>query len=80
LNVLKIILNEKGDMKTFYKISKNRGTQLGTLNTSYNLNYEIEQKKETIVNEKCMMRIPVNERGINKKTNKRMVYIYIIHT
>jgi len=71
-NVLKIILNENGDIKNFSKISKNRGTQMGTLNTNYNLNYEMEPKKEKLVNEKSMKRIPDTELGLNKKADKRM--------
>ena len=72
-NILKIILNEKTDIKTFLKVSQNRGTSIAVLNTNYNLNLPddvVETKKATALKTTALKRIPAGETGKEKKQLK----------
>jgi hypothetical protein len=68
-NILKIILNEKTDIKTFLKVSKNRGTSIAVLNSNYNLNLpdDVVEPKTTALKITALKRIPAGETGQEKK-------------
>lgn len=72
-NMLKVILGKKTDMRTFEKVSSNRGTSIDTLNNFYNTDFQNEPKKmkDTRAKKKCMARIPKGELGANKLELKR---------
>ena len=70
-NILKIILNEKTDIKTFAKVSKNRGTSIAVLNSNYNLNLPDEVvETKTALKTTALKRIPAGETGQEKKQLK----------
>lgn len=66
-NYLKIILGEKTNMRTFEKVSANRGTSLKELNENYNTNFQNDT--ETIIKKsaKACNKIPDMEKGSVKK-------------
>jgi hypothetical protein len=72
-NMLKVILGKKTDMKTFEKVSVNRGTSIEILNAHYNTNFTNEPKKmeDTKAKKNCMAKIPKGELGAEKKAEKR---------
>jgi len=72
-NMLKILLADKTDMKTFDKVSVNRGTSLTALNEYYNTNFENPQAVMDTTKRKmnCMAKIPKTELGAVKRADKK---------
>ena len=72
-NMLKVILADKTDMKTFDKVSVNRGTSLKELNENYNTNFTNPQgeMEKTKRKKNCMGKIPKTELGAVKKAEKK---------
>lgn len=72
-NMLKVILGKKSDMKTFEKVSINRGTSISLLNSHYNTNFQNEPKKmeNTRRLKNCMAKIPKGELGAEKRALKQ---------
>ncbi len=60
-------------MKTFEKVSANRGTSIAELNTYYDTNFTNEQgKMENVMKKsKCLSKIPQSEMGNVKLEQKR---------
>jgi len=70
---LKTILNERTSMKSFEKVSANRGTSLKELNKVYDVNFENEDDKmtENISLSNCKSKIPIGETGKERMTLKK---------
>ena len=72
-NYLKVLLGNKTTMKTFEKVSANRGTSIAELNTYYDTNFTNEQgKMENVMKKsKCLSKIPQSEMGNVKLEQKK---------
>jgi len=69
----KAVLNERSSMKSFEKVSANRGTSLKELNKVYDVNFENEDDKmtESVSLSNCKSKIPMGETSKEKMTLKR---------
>lgn len=70
-NYLKILLADKGTMKTFEKVSANRGTSLNALNEYYNTGFKNDAVKTATKAKTACKKIPADEKGAVKKTKKK---------
>lgn len=72
-NYLKVLLGDKTTMKTFEKVSANRGTSLAELNTYYDTNFtNADGKMEAVMKKSnCKGKIPQSEKGAVKMAEKK---------
>ena len=74
-NMLKIILGTKTDIKTFEKVSNNRGTSINNLNEYYNTNFTNEKvnAEQTRRHKACLAKIPIEEQSAIKKIELKKI-------